>query len=114
MTGSFFRYSAVEVREKLGADKDVAGQLLAYYKRVNDHNKQAFADRVPEKAREGRGQLHRHRRLHELPRRGAQGLRRHRARAGLRARCSRISAEFNLDCVSCSRDRVRQAGRLRR
>jgi hypothetical protein len=45
--GSFFRYSLVEVREGLGSEKKVAERMAAYYKRVNDHNKTAFADRKP-------------------------------------------------------------------
>jgi hypothetical protein len=46
-SGSYFRYQLVEVRDSLGVDKDVAAEVLAYYKRVNDHNKTAFADRKP-------------------------------------------------------------------
>jgi hypothetical protein len=45
--GSFFRYTSVEVRDRLGRDKAVADQIAGYYKRVNEHNKTAFADRVP-------------------------------------------------------------------
>jgi hypothetical protein len=52
-TGSYFRYQLVEVREKLGSDKDVAAEILEYYKRVNEHNKGAFANRKPEPAAEG-------------------------------------------------------------
>jgi hypothetical protein len=46
--GSFFRYKAVEVRERYGSAKAVADRMLDYYKRVNAHNKEAFKDRVPE------------------------------------------------------------------
>lgn len=45
--GSFFRYRLVEVREKLGSEPVVKDQLANYYKRVNAHNKEAFADRKP-------------------------------------------------------------------
>jgi hypothetical protein len=45
--GSFFRYTSVEVRDRLGRDPAVAAQMSGYYKRVNEHNKVAFADRVP-------------------------------------------------------------------
>jgi hypothetical protein len=51
--GSFFRYRVQEVREALGEDADVKKGMLAYYKRVNVHNKKAFADLVPLKANEG-------------------------------------------------------------
>jgi hypothetical protein len=47
--GSFFRYRVEEVREGLGESADVAKQILAYYKRVNVHNKTALADLVPTK-----------------------------------------------------------------
>lgn len=46
-SGSFFRYRLVEVREKLGTEPTVKTQLSDYYKRVNDYNKTAFADRKP-------------------------------------------------------------------
>jgi hypothetical protein len=46
-SGSFFRYRLVEVREKLGTEPEVKKQLADYYKRVNEHNKTAFADRKP-------------------------------------------------------------------
>jgi len=51
--GSFFRYEAVEVRDKMGAQEDVTKVLLDHYKRVNEHNKVAFASRVPEPAPKG-------------------------------------------------------------
>lgn len=46
-SGSFFRYRLVEVREKLGTEPEVKKQMADYYKRVNEHNKTAFADRKP-------------------------------------------------------------------
>ncbi len=51
--GSFFRYEAVEVRDKMGAEGDVSKVLLDHYKRVNDHNKTFFANRMPEPAPKG-------------------------------------------------------------
>jgi hypothetical protein len=51
--GSFFRYASVEVREKLGEDKVVSEAALGFYKRVNEHNKVAFKDRVPEAPEKG-------------------------------------------------------------
>src|SRR5262249_48960540 len=44
-SGSFFRYSLVEVRDKLGSDPKVQERMAAYYRRVNDHNRTAFAGR---------------------------------------------------------------------
>lgn len=51
--GSYFLYDLKEVRESLGKDGRVASRLVAYYRRVNDHNKIAFADKVPQVAKEG-------------------------------------------------------------
>ena len=45
--GSFFRYRVHEVRGELGEDETVAKRMLAFYKQVNSHNKQAFADKKP-------------------------------------------------------------------
>ena len=45
--GSFFRYAVKEVRESLGKDPAIDADMLSYYKAVNDHNRAAFADRVP-------------------------------------------------------------------
>ena len=51
--GSYFLYDLVFVKESLGKDKEVSSRLSAYYRRVNEHNKQAFADRLPQAAAEG-------------------------------------------------------------
>jgi len=45
--GSFFRYSVQEIRDSLGKDPLIDGDMAAYYKRVNEHNRAAFADRLP-------------------------------------------------------------------
>jgi cytochrome c554/c'-like protein len=45
--GSFFRYSLVEVRERLGSDPKVSERMKAYYRHVDDHNRVAFAGRKP-------------------------------------------------------------------
>jgi hypothetical protein len=52
-TGSYFKYSLVEIREKLGKDPAMEEVTLGYYKRVNDHNKVAFKDRMPPAAGDG-------------------------------------------------------------
>jgi hypothetical protein len=46
-SGSFFRYQLEQVREELGVDTDVATRMSDYYKRVNDHNREAFKDLAP-------------------------------------------------------------------
>jgi hypothetical protein len=45
--GSFFRYAIREMRPSLGKDAAVEADMVAYYKAVNEHNRAAFADRVP-------------------------------------------------------------------
>ncbi|WP_104987800.1 multiheme c-type cytochrome [Sorangium cellulosum] len=100
VTGSFFRYSAVEVREKLGADKDVAGQLMAYYKRVNAHNKEAFADRVPAPPAKGEAGyigIDACTNCHDEERKVFDAT----AHAHAYATLQEDFKEYNLDCVSC-------------
>jgi len=46
-SGSFFRYELVEVREKLGREPKVEARMGSFYKRVNEHNRTAFAGRQP-------------------------------------------------------------------
>lgn len=46
-SGSFFRFRMEEVRQKYGKDEGVFDTMLAFYKRVNDHNKVAFAGKEP-------------------------------------------------------------------
>lgn len=45
--GSFFRYQLVQVRETAGSDPEVARRMSEYYRRVNEHNRVALADRKP-------------------------------------------------------------------
>jgi hypothetical protein len=45
--GSFFRYTVKEIRDSLGENPDTHAQLLAYYKAVNERNKELFKDRAP-------------------------------------------------------------------
>jgi len=51
--GSYFTYELVDVRESLGVEPKVKGRLSAYYKRVNQHNREVFKDKLPEPAPEG-------------------------------------------------------------
>ncbi len=45
--GSFFRFTMREVRTSLGSDPAVNDKLAGYYKKVNEANRLAFADRKP-------------------------------------------------------------------
>jgi hypothetical protein len=53
VTSSTFRYQVIEVREGAGSDPDVAKRMSGYYRRVNEHNREAFKDRKPEPAKDG-------------------------------------------------------------
>lgn len=98
--GSFFRYELVQVRESLGEDAAVAARMKAFYKRVNDHNKTAFADRKPAPVAEGKsGYLgadkcvnchgEEHKFWSSTP------------HATAYAPLERQDKQFNLDCVGC-------------
>lgn len=98
--GSFFRYSAVEVREKLGRDPAVSARMLAFYKRVNEHNKQAFADRKPTPAPEGQASyigIERCTECHDEERKVWDKT----AHATAYSTLQKGFKEYNLDCVSC-------------
>lgn len=51
--GSYFLYDLSFVRETLGADPRVASRLLAYYKQVNELNRELFKDKKPAPVAEG-------------------------------------------------------------
>ncbi len=51
--GSFMTYKLVEVREGLGTDAKAAQFMSDYYRRVNEHNREAFKDLLPKPAPEG-------------------------------------------------------------
>ncbi len=46
-TGSFFRYTVKEMSPGVGKDDAIDGEMLAYYKKVDEANKLAFAGRMP-------------------------------------------------------------------
>ncbi|MEO7330204.1 MAG: multiheme c-type cytochrome [Minicystis sp.] len=98
--GSFFRYTSVEVRDKLGSDKAVSERMLGYYKRVNEHNKVAFADRKPEalaKDQAGYVGVEACTECHDDARKVWDKT----THAGAYATLQKGFKEFNLDCVSC-------------
>jgi hypothetical protein len=98
--GSFFRYRLVEVREGLGRDPKVAERLTGYYKRVNDHNKKAFADRKPPEAPKGQAGyigVERCTECHDEERKVWDATPHATAYVTLQKQFK----EYNLDCVSC-------------
>lgn len=98
--GSFFRYRSQEIREQLGSRADVAARMDDYYRRVNDHNREAFKDRLPPPVRAGEakyigaeacGNCHDE----------AYKFWKNTPHASAYASLSKQHKEFNLDCVSC-------------
>jgi hypothetical protein len=98
--GSFFRYDLSFVREDVGTDSSVAGRLKEYYKRVNEHNKVAFADRKPAPVAAGESGfigVERCATCHAEEHRFWQGT----SHAAAYATLERQNKQFNLDCVDC-------------
>lgn len=98
--GSYFLYDLVFVKEGLGQDPQVSSRLSAYYKRVNEHNKLAFADRKPPPTIEGQAKyvgMAMCSNCHLEERAFFDTTPHARAYATLET----AHKEFNLDCVSC-------------
>jgi hypothetical protein len=98
--GSFFRYTMVEVRDKLGRAEPVYAQMLGYYKRVNEHNKVAFADRKPAPVEKGQASyigVEACTDCHEEARKVWDKTPHAQAYVTLQ----KDFKEYNLDCVSC-------------
>jgi hypothetical protein len=98
--GSYFHVKSVEVREGLGVDKAVKDGLVTYYKRVNDHNKEAFKDRTPEAAEAGKASyvgIDKCTECHDDARKVWDKT----PHATAYATLQKDFKEFNLDCVSC-------------
>lgn len=98
--GNYFLYKSVEVRGELGSDPAASALMTEYYKSVNDHNKTAFADRVPPPVAEGEASylgVDACTACHAEPRKVWDGTAHSRAYATLQ----KDHKEYNLDCVSC-------------
>jgi len=98
--GSFFRYSLVEIRTRLGNDARVEERMKAYYRHVNDHNRAAFAGRKPPelaRGQSGYAGIEICSSCHEE----ARSVWDRTAHARAYATLSTQFKEFNLDCVSC-------------
>ncbi|HEX8794533.1 MAG TPA: multiheme c-type cytochrome [Polyangiaceae bacterium] len=98
--GSFFRYALKEMRESLGQDPAVQADLLAYYKAVDDHNRVAFADRVPRPAGPNEASyvgIDVCTKCHAAPRAVWNDTPHSRAYATIADQFK----EYNLECVSC-------------
>ncbi len=98
--GSFYRYAMRDIRENLGADDAVKAQMLAYYKKVNDENKAAFADKKPPAPAKGEPRyvgIEACTNCHEEPRKVWDSTKHAHAYETL----TKQFKEYNLDCVSC-------------
>jgi len=99
-SGSFFRYDAVQIHDTLGKDDAVAARIKDYYQRVNEHNREAFKDRLPPPVEKGQASYI-----------GAEACSdchdeayefwKHTPHSSAYASLSTQHKEFNLDCVSC-------------
>lgn len=99
-SASFLRYDLEEIRESLGQDPAIDGELVDYYKAVDEHNRLAFADRLP--LRPGPGEasyvgVDACSSCHAPARHVWDGT----GHAHAYATLSTQFKEFNLDCVSC-------------
>jgi hypothetical protein len=98
--GSFFRYALVEVRSRQGSDAKVEDRMKSYYRRVNDYNRTAFADRKPPEpspGQSGYAGVEVCETCHEQ----AKEVWDRTPHAHAYATLSSQFKEFNLDCVSC-------------
>jgi hypothetical protein len=99
-SGSFFRYQVHEVRESLGVDPAVGAEMLAFYKRVNEHNRVALAQRLPPPAPSGTPSyvgVERCATCHK----SQLAFWRETQHAAAYKTLSVQHKEFNLDCVGC-------------
>lgn len=97
---TFFRYAMRDVREDLGSSQAVKDHMAAYYDRVNQANKIAFADRKPAPVPKGEPSyvgIDACTKCHE-PARKVWDKTKH---ATAYATLEKQHKEFNLDCVSC-------------
>jgi len=100
VTGPFYRYAMHEVRDNLGADEKVKAKMLAYYKQVNDENKEALKDKKPAPPNKGEPKyigIELCTNCHEEPRKVWDATKHAKAYATL----STQFKEYNLDCVAC-------------
>jgi 2',3'-cyclic-nucleotide 2'-phosphodiesterase (5'-nucleotidase family) len=98
--GSFFLSRSVEIRVELGSNPEAKNVMSEYYRRVNDHNKVAFADRRPPPTAPGQAGyigVEACTPCHAAPRKVWD----HTPHAHAYATLQKDFKEYNLDCVSC-------------
>lgn len=100
VTGPFYRYAMHEIREKLGADDKVKAKMLAYYKQVNDENKESFKNKKPVPPAKGDPKyvgVEACTNCHEEPKKVWDATKHAKAYETLSSQFK----EYNLDCVGC-------------
>jgi hypothetical protein len=98
--GNYFRYSVVEIRESFGKDPAIGTVLGSYYKAVDEHNRVAFAGRMPVPAHPGEASyvgVAVCSRCHAA----ARAVWDKTSHSGAYATLSDQFKEFNLECVGC-------------
>jgi Cytochrome c554 and c-prime len=97
--GSYARYFTTEIRQSLGSSAAVTEVMREYYKKVNDENKVAFADKKPRPAGDEPAfvGVAACAKCHE----DAKNVWDKTAHAHAYQTLSSQFKEFNLDCVSC-------------
>jgi hypothetical protein len=98
--GSFFRYERVEISDKLGKTDAVAERMQDYYRRVNEHNREVFKDRLPPPVKKGEASYIGAEACSDCHDEAYQFWL-HTPHASAYATLSKGHKEFNLDCVSC-------------
>lgn len=98
--GSFYRFALREVRTSLGKDAAMTEKLSGYYKRVNEDNQRAFANKMPPAAGKDEATyvgVDACSTCHQGPRKVWDATAHGHAYKTLADQFK----EFNLDCVSC-------------
>lgn len=98
--GSFFRYDLRDVREKYGSNDQVLARMRGYYKKVNEHNRQAFKDRKPKPVAKGEASYVGGNQCEECHD-DAYAFWKTTGHAGAYETLEVDFKEFNLDCVGC-------------
>lgn len=99
-SGSHLRFRMEEVRQRHGRDPAVFDRMLAFYRRVNEHNKVAFANKQPPPTAPGQSGyvgIEACSSCHAAARKVWDGTAHARAYATLVAQ----HKEYNLECVGC-------------
>jgi hypothetical protein len=98
--GSSLLYRLLEVRESAGSDPEVAGAMSQYYRRVNEHNREAFKDKKPLPAPPGTASYVGQAECASCHAE-ADAFWQKTGHAGAYETLSDQFKEFNLDCVGC-------------